>query len=501
MSKPKRQMAPRVENHGVALNKAGDAATADLYSRYELTEVPGGDTANTGTQNAAFTKARLVAESNYWLRSFLPLKQSIFNHGFTIAPAPLPGKKKSSAKGGGDLDKLNQWLDTEISPPDVEGDATNKDVGVPGGAKLTVREQIEKFVEDAWTEFLLLNNCIAFWQQDSKTAITLPPERCRYKDVMGIETLFYLHGLTENDKKLMDPEQAARFKESEIPIDFNEGEFFKVLKRTRTGFGLSWPVVQSVFRTLGTLESMEMGESSYAFSGRAHWRQHRMGHEIKQGAMAGKPAYHWTKKKGDAARKIFEDKRGFLGDLTSNFDFTTEYPHEDVAYFTEDKWKSPEHRLLHWGGPLALMLAAAEQSPFLTQLLKAEATEARKKMGAFLESVIRQAWAPPVGVKITWSNRIFADSRIAMETLTSGLSAGPISQKTWREEAGFNDAEETARKEAEATDSEANPNKYQPAFDASHGDPMAAAQAKAKAGGGKGGGPVGQPHADGNSQS
>ncbi len=179
---------------------------------------------------------------------------------------------------------------------------------------------------------------------------------------------------------------------------------------------------------------------------------------------------------------LIENKSGFLGDLTRNFDNAVEYPHEDIAYFDEKKWESPEHRLREWGGPLALMLAATEQTPFLTQLLKAEVMGLRDKMGKFLESVIAQAFQPPVPIMLNWSNRIFADSRIASESLNFGLTSGSLSQQTWREEAGFNDAEEANRKQAEADDVKTNPEKYKPAFDSAHGDPAAKEKGGAPAG-------------------
>jgi hypothetical protein len=220
-----------------------------------------------------------------------------------------------------------------------------------------------------------------------------------------------------------------------------------------------------------------------------HFRHWKCGHEIKQGNMAGKPTHFWKKKIGDALRAIFSDKLGFLGDYTGNFDQSLEYPHEDVKYFDEAKWKSPEHQLIAWGGPIAEMMVADSLRPFINQMFKSEVLECRARMKLFLESVINQAFAPPVDLKICWSNTIFHDSKTQADLLNFGLTSGPISQSTWREEAGLNDARENAKKEQEAKDAGKGKTKFEPMFDAAHGDPQQQATAK-------GGRPTGGTNAD-----
>ena len=91
-------------------------------------------------------------------------------------------------------------------------------------------------------------------------------------------------------------------------------------------------------------------------------------------------------------------------------------------------------------------------------------------MGKFLESVINQAWKPPVPIRIEWSNTIFQDARVAAEDRKAGVSMGALSHQTWREEAGFNDALEQTRKQQEGDEAEKNPAKFRPPFDAAHGD-------------------------------
>jgi hypothetical protein len=467
MARPKRKTAEKPDYIGITLNKAGDNATADIYQTYERNEVPGGDTSNPGEKNSAYAKARKIARTNYWLREFLKIKFNVMNYGLWIAPASDDGQ----APDPKDVEKLAKWMSKKVPLPEFKGNATDTDIGVPSGAEITNGELVRKFIKDAWREYLLLNSVIAFWRDDL-LPITLRHERCRYKDVFGTETLFYQHGLGLKEIALLPKEQQDRFKsKSEIAIDWNEGEYFKVLKDELTGDGLPWPDIQAIFRTIDTMESMEMGESTYAFSGRQHFRHHLVGHPIESGPMAGKPVHFWKTERGKKIREIFENKKGFLGDYCGNFDHELKYWHEDINYFDEDKWKSPEHRLNMWGGPLAQMMIEKQTNPFLSQLLRAEGDTLRGDMATFLESAINQGFGPKPEIKVGWSNLIFNDSRVLAEYLKFGVSCGAVSQQTWREECGFNDVRERQRKEQEALAVKKDKTMFQPAYDPAHGDP------------------------------
>lgn len=481
-----RNAKARDHSIGQLLNKAGDGATVETFVAHETASVPKQDIAEL---NAAIEKARLVIEGNYWLKNYFKLKRSIFNFGLQVNPFVEAKKKKSaSKKKDTELDKLNEWLDTEVPVLKTAGTAGTPDnaVGVPGKVFKTNRERVMKFVREAWDEFLMLECCIAYWSDSLDYAVTLPPERCRYKDILGIETLFYRHGLGAQELKLLPPDVQERFKTAEILVSEADGDFFKVVKTARTGFGIGLPSIQSIFRVAATLDSMQVGEHAYAYAGKMKFRHWKIGHEIKQGPMAGKATHFWTAKMATALRGVFENKVGFLGDYTSRHDFALEYPHEKVEYFDEDKWKSPEHQLIQWGGPVASMLIASGVTPFLAQLLRAEVEEARNVMKEFLESVVFAAFAPPVPIELSWSNTVFLETSVLIDVLKTGLAGGAISQSTWRSIAGFDDAKEAQKKIEEAEARKTNPEQFEPAFDASHGTAEAmAAKANGKPGGKK----------------
>jgi len=217
---------------------------------------------------------------------------------------------------------------------------------------------------------------------------------------------------------------------------------------------------------------LEIGESSYAFNGRLKWRHHKVGHPIEGGKMEGSPTHFVNKKRADQIHKVWDNKRGSMGDWVGNFDHEVSFPHEPIEFYKADKWASVERRLTLWGGPTAQLIVAQGQTPMagLMKLLKAEICAERAALKGFLQSVIEQAFEPPVPVELGWSNMIFADSRIESELLKFGVTAGAISQATYREEFGLDNAAEELRKEAEAAEVASNPQKFRPAFDAAHGD-------------------------------
>lgn len=456
-----------LQGDGISHSKAGEGATVELYSNYARTEVPGGSTLAEAQKNSAYAKARILRETNYWLKCYFDLKMSIINFGRQLSPKIESKGSKTTKPKAKDVAALDAWLDEVLPAPEFTG---NKTIGFPNKAEVKRREKINKLIDEAIEEFNLQRNVIAFWM-DAQLPVLLALDKCRYKDVLGIETLFYTHGLSAQEIQVLPPEQQARFRVAEIAVGEAEGEFFKVLKTERTGFGLSWPSLQAMFRTASVMESMEMGESSYAYGGRQHCRHHKIGHPIESGPMSGKPTHFWNKKRGDAVRKIHENKVGFLGDLTSNFDQEPTWPHEDLDYYKEDKWLSPEHRLNVWGGPLAQMMIPKNTALGLHLLLRAEMLDDRAKLGPFLESVINQGFDPPVPIQLNWSNLIFNDLRTLSEMIKFGVTSGAVSQSTFREVVGFDDNREAIKKEEEAAEFEKTPQKFKPAYDPAHGDP------------------------------
>lgn len=477
------------DGFALAAAKAGDNAATDSYATYLKGEQP-----SVNDLATIFTKCRAMAQSNYWLKMFLPLKFAVMNFGMQLSPDSLAGgKKKGSGNSDADVDALDAWFATEglVAAGVITDPADIKKLGVPSGTPISNRNRVNKYIEDACNEFLILDNSIGYWDDAQGYPVTLAPEKCRYSDLFGIETLFFTHGLSAQQLKLLTPEKQKKFYAvgtqnilPEIPIDAGQGEFFKILKNERVGFGLAMPSLYAMFETDGAMASMITSESAYAFTGRMKFRHWKVGHIIPQGPMAGKSTYMWRPEKSKKIRDIFADKKGYLGDYVSNFDVDLEYPHEDEKFFEAKKWESPEHRLISWGGPLAMMLYGKTEIPYLAPMLFAEAQAWRRKMKTFLEEVINDAFKPPVPIKITWSNTIFNDPVIFQQFLKDALTTNVISHRTWRESVGFDNDTENARLDQQALDVAANPDKFTPPYDPAHGPNGADATA---GGGGTGG--------------
>jgi hypothetical protein len=452
---------------GMLLNKAGEDAVEEIWDQHQSDQVPKFD----DDLNATFERARVIRQENLWLKTYFDVKADMMNYGLQIRPRVPAGKKLSDEA----LDKFNVKIEKFLEQPAAvlqtgATDANNTTIGVPGKIFTTQRERVHRFIREAWDEYLLLKCAIAYWSDAIPYPTLLPLEKCRYKDVMGIETLFYKHGLGVQDRKLLPPDQAKRFEKAEVLLSEQTGDFYKVLKDERTGFGIGRSSVQSIFRVVAQIEDMEFGEHSYAFGGKMKFRHHKVGHEIKNGPMAGKATHFWTKKRGDSIRSIFENKIGFLGDYIGNFDHIIEIFHEAIEYYKAEKWSSVERRLAMWGGPMAAILMSPEEQPFVSQLLRAEAEALRNKFAQWIEPILVDAFSMPVDpIELTWSNDCFFDTKQFCENAKTGLMTGPLSQQTWRDKVGFNNPTETRRKIAEGDDAEKNWRHYAPAYDSAHG--------------------------------
>jgi hypothetical protein len=475
-------------NIGRVLARAGDQAETLTWSEYSRTEVPGGDTSSEAEKKDAYAKARLLARTNYWLRGYFSVKRAILDYGFTIEATSGKKGKKLAAPTDKEIAAVQDYLGSEIPPSTVYDKAQAETLGVPSGALKSYNEYIHKLREDVWNELFVEDHCVGFWT-DNQLPVVLPIEKCRYRDILGIETMFYTHGLSSSDLKFFPPEVAKRFAKAEIALDPAQGEYFKVIKSEMVGNGFGWPSIQSVFPALATIGNMQKGESVYSFLNRLKFRQHLCGYPIESGPMAGKSSQHLKEPRALGIQKIFENKTGNLGDVVTNFDHKITVDHEDIAYYGKEKWESPEHQLTMWGGPIAMIFQYGEGVlPYISQFLRAEAAMYREKVGNFLTSVLNQSMDFPVPVKVTWSNMIFENPQLMAEYLKTALSGGVISQSSFREHVGMNDAREKAKKVAEAVEVKAAPENFQPAYDPNHGDPAALAS--------KGGKPAGKPDGD-----
>jgi hypothetical protein len=408
------------------------------------------------TAGSIFTRCRYWAKESLFLKSFLPLKRSIYNSGLQIVPADPK-----------DLDRLNKWLIAPIAigVDSVIDKATGETVQIE--PTMTNQDRVGKFVEDTWDEFFVMESATAIWLDDFEYATIVPIESCEYDDTLGVEKLRYTHGLTQDQVAQLPTDLQTRFKAFPIiPVNPAKGEHFRVVKRARVGDGYGTPGLYSIFRLLGEVESKEVGMHAMAFFMRRATRQHKVGHKIDSGERAGRNTHFWTQKRANAIKQSFENTIGPV-DFTCNFDHEIVFPWPDPKTFDEVMCKGADHRLNMWAGPLAQMMVQGTVPPFLSQALESASTEDREKVGKFLEYVIFSAFKPPCPIKIEWSNLVFKEARLQSEMIKFGIQQGFISNATGAKFIGVDLGKESAQKQLEAADKNVVAN-TRPHWDTSH---------------------------------
>ena len=399
-----------------------------------------------------FKAARRYGERNAVINTALQLQLSFYNYGLRWKPEARSGA-------------VTAWVKTN-------------------------RKRLRDLARDVWREWLCLDNVVTFWREDSAVVFNLRPEDCKYTDKMGIQRLIChlankpeeLKG-TDADGMRLSAEEQKRYMRSEITLDPNLGEHFRVMKRGPVGYGFAPVRMVASFHTLHQMESMEVGEKLYGYLSRDVIRQHQLGHEIKGGQRAGLGTWHWKQAWSDAVEKFFKGRHGFI-EFSSNFDHLVKLVWVDPKNFDARKWDSPTNRLLWWGGPLTFMLVTKSLSPFLLRLAHGIAQDERDIVGEHLAEVVNEALQPPAPLQPVWSNRCFTDIRLALDMVKFLTTQGSLSLASGLEETGFDPDEEGERKTAEAKDPQ-KADKYLPLWDPSHGVPPSSPR--------KGGRPPGVP--------
>lgn len=411
----------------------------------------------------ALQETRNWHKKSHFVQEIIRTKRALFNSGFRMVP--FDEEPKDSEKK-----EFKDWYD-EFCP------------------------KIEAFVLETWHDKLLMNNAVAFWRKPlgkkSKVAqpriITLPPDRCKYTDAMGIEKLKVKLGWHEEDFRisptttdkinfLIPKEDIKRYAQGNyIDLLESHGEFFRVYKEERVGWGFAWPWIQSLFHTMAQDESMEIGDRLWGFISRTAERRHKVGHEIRQGPRAGLPIHFITKERSQAVLGFYEGRVGFVENVC-NFDQEIEFPFPSADRFTREKYQSVWERMALWSGPVGLFLFSLYTGkgslPFLMEFIEAEAEDERAKVRHYLADVVTQVFSPPVKIKCAWSNKLFQDKRQALEWRKLLLTCGALSQETALREGGYDPEIERPRKQRES-DLAKNPKtkgQVLPIFDPAHGD-------------------------------
>jgi hypothetical protein len=394
----------------------------------------------------AFIRAKHWYRYNLFIQAIVDLRLAFYNYGMALKP--MTSGRQQPTEGGG----FEKWWEAN-------------------------GEAVRRFVREVWLEFLVQSNVISFWRDGTALAMLLPLEKCDYDDTFGQERLKFRHGLTsEQIGKLEDAKLQERYRRtSEIELDPAFGENFKVLKLERVGNGLGWPALATVLTACEQMAALEAGDRLLGEECRVLLKQHRLGHEIRTGPHAGSSVHFIKKQRAEEVEKRLKGKAGKV-EITTNFDHQIEHVYLDPRFFAATKYDGVERRLIWWSSPLGQMIVTrGGVAPFLMDILRVQALEARALIGPYVTQVINEAFQPPVKVSVEWSTRVFRDGRIAAELLKFGLTTGPLSQRTFREEAGYDDEQEREHKRAEAEQLDAE---KLPVFDASHGTRPAAPNAK-----------------------
>lgn len=330
---------------------------------------------------------------------------------------------------------------------------------------------LDRYVVEAWEEWLTLDNVVTFWRPSfGTTPVLLKPEQCTYANVFGRDVLKARLGYSEADLKALESLSEAERRRylSEFELDpTGHDEQFRVLTRTARGRGFGKPRLYSVFRTLMQAEHMEFGEAQLAFGGRSPILQDKIGFEVKSGSNAMRQAdYLWKKKKAEAIIKQRQGVRGLSHEVVQ-FDQATGYVWVDPKAYDARKWETIQVRLCWWGGPLAFMMLSRTSNPFLLPLLKTFVLAERRRFGGYLDFVINAGFDLPKRVHVAWGDRCFTDLRLAWDMVKALMTQGPLSLTTALVEGGFDPAAE-----ADLKVEEANPKRRKellPVWDAAHG--------------------------------
>ena len=446
---PKKAKAPKLEMV-MAAGELGGANTTISYALNQQTRKP-----VYTSLPSVYEQVRFYARENSFLKMFLPLKRSVYNYGMRMV-AIDPTKQEA----------VEKWL-AEDAPPVVDkftDTQTSQEITVESTS--SNQELVEKWIEDAWSNFLMFDSDIAMWMDNAPGAVSLLPERVIYTDTFGLELVRYTHGLSSQQKSQLTPEIQKIFERPIVVLNPKDGLHFKTLKRSALGDGLPVPSMYAVLSLLDEIEGKEVGQNALAFACRSVKRVHRLGHEIKNGDHAGKPHHFFKTVRGKAVNKAWVGTQGFE-DYSCNFDEEVEYPYPDVKLFDQKYFAMSTGRLYEWAGPIAQMISSKGVMPYLSNLLRAVVSDDRKKFNTYASSVVSRAFSPPTPVRMEFSDAIFSESRLAAEMVKFGFQAGALSNGTLTEQVGFNPTVEGARKMVEADDTDAV-KKFAPMYDAAH---------------------------------
>jgi len=427
-----------------------EAAAAGAFSGDDVLQPP----------NASiFQQARRWHRLHGFIRNVLALKATFHNHGLLGAVlAPTDPKKPDGEQ------EVKEWH------PGIRAQSA-KDADKVRKWKEKNRVEIARVTTDCWQSYLLVRNAVALWRKNGRV-IVLRPETCDYSDQFGVEKLVFRHGLTgqqiDEMPGLSKPERDQLKGNTKLTLTHTSNVFFfRVLKEEQVGMGFGWPDLATVFHACSLNESLLVGDRQLADACRSVYEQHLLGHEIKSGQHAGSPVHFMKKIRGESVKKEIQSKKGHI-QLATNFDHDIKIgagrplPNQ----FDTKRYEQAAEQLATWGMPYGQMLDGVI-NPYLMTLAKGLAHADRERMQPFLAELLQEALGAPAPLVLQWDDTCFWDSRLLLDLLKTGLTAGPVSGESFLRKTGFNPADERA---AKARDAQLPEDLVAPAFDAAHGN-------------------------------
>lgn len=396
-------------------------------------------------------KARYFSEINAVVRDLLKIKRALWHFDFKIKGA-------------------DSWLKGK------NGKTTNLAVA-------------KKVAMAAWKDLLSVNNVLAIWMEGRKRPSLFLPEHTEYSDEFGEEKLVITKGIDFNALKSLPnltPEERKGLNDKKLIITRASKVFgFEVLKDGRLGSGYERPGMASIFDACSQYQSLAVRDSVLAGAvGRQIIEQHLIGHEIKGGTHAGSRAHFCTDAKAKAVKDSLNNKIGFFRMIT-NFDHAIKYPAPDPNVYDGKKFDSATQRIGWLFSAIYNVVIGKNFNPSILNCLKAQAKLDRDMVGDFLKQVLVASMKAPEEIEFKWGDRIFNDPRLMTDLLKFGLSAGPVSQETYLNDADLDEEMERKRKAKEANMPEGQ---TMPLYDAHHGPPGKDKKSGPRRGTPKGGG-------------
>jgi hypothetical protein len=338
-------------------------------------------------------------------------------------------------------------------------------------------EMMQRLNNDVWNEWLLNDNAIVFWIEPEgrqlPKPIVLDTEICNYNATIFGATLSIKvpqRKLSPKESESLSPRwRNAYASGSTITLDPEEGERFKVLKRSKVGDGLATPRLYCAYRLLRTLGHLHISDGNGAFHSRDVARVISVGRDMKFADALKQPMYFTlTKAEKQQIEKMMKTIRGAYN-LTVDSKVKIDWQFMNPKFFEASKYKGTLEQLNLWGGPGMQLLSTGQA--WLVPFFAAEGRSDRSDVGMLLDglladpSFLKIKGVPKHRLKVGWNPSSFNDAALVLQRVQFAASQGVASIQTLRDVLGFGNEKESERLAAEKK----KPESYVPGFEQKQG--------------------------------